>query len=140
MNQSPHLIAALALGDAVTEADVRLLRREVLADGMVTREQAEALCALDACGNEKCDAWTDLFVEAITDHVVWQARPTGVVTRDKAEWLLARAEEAQTPARLAALVNILAEAHQAPVWFVGAVRARAATWPGLEKLTGRIAA
>ncbi|MBX9741438.1 MAG: hypothetical protein K2X62_15290 [Beijerinckiaceae bacterium] len=140
MSQNLNAIVALASRPSVTEADVRALRRDVLKGGFVSREQAEALLALDAAANEKCEAWTELFVEAITDHVVWQVRPTGIVSPDKAEWLLACIDRAQTPTRLAALVNILAEAHQAPVWFVSAVRGRAATWPGLEALAARLAA
>ena len=80
--------------------------------------------------------WTELFVELITDHVVWQARPTGVVSDEQAEWLLAKADECRSLEALAALVNVLAEAHRAPQWFVAAVRARAAGWPGSTRRCG----
>jgi hypothetical protein len=127
-------IAALMQRAFLSEQDVTSLRRDVLRGGFVTREQADALFALDAAPIRKCEGWTALFVEAITDHVVWQVRPTGVVAPEQAEWVLARADEVSTPTRLAVLVNILAEAHQAPKSFLAAVRGRAAKWPGVEKL------
>ena len=114
-------IAALMQRAFLSEQDVTSLRRDVLRGGFVTREQADALFALDAAPIRKCEGWTALFVEA-------------VVAPEQAEWVLARADEVATPTRLAVLVNILAEAHQAPKSFLAAVRGRAAKWPGVEKL------
>jgi len=126
-------IAALASRPVLTEEDVNKLRRRVLRFGFVTRAEAEALFEIDAAPCVKCDAWTALFVEAITDHVVWQSRPTGVVSPEQADWLLSRVDRASTITRLALLVNILAEAHSVPRDFLAAVKTRAATWPGIEK-------
>ncbi len=126
-------IAALASRPMLSEEDVTRLRRRVLKFGFVTRAEAEALFEIDAAPSQKCQSWTALFVEAITDHVVWQSRPTGVLSPEQADWVLARADEAATPTRLALLVNILAEAHQVPASFLSGVKSRAATWPGLEK-------
>jgi hypothetical protein len=70
----------------------------------------------------------------ITEHVVWHARPTGIVNDAKAEWLLARADECASLEAMAALVNVLAEAHRVPQWFVAAVRARAGQgWRGVDE-------
>jgi hypothetical protein len=126
-------IAALANRPVLTEDDVNKLRRRVLRFGCVTRAEAEALFEIDAAPSVKCEAWTALFVEAITDHVVWQSRPTGVVSPEQADWLLSRVDRAQTVTRLALLVNILGEAHSVPKDFLAEVKRRAATWPGLEK-------
>ena len=126
-------IAALAQRSVLTDEDVNKLRRRVLRFGFVTRAEAEALFEIDAAPSVKCESWTALFVEALTDHIVWQSRPTGVVSREQADWLLARADAAQTITRLALLVNILAEAHSVPKDFLAAVKSRAATWPGVEK-------
>ena len=120
-------------GRKVTAQDVGWLRREVFADGEVTRDAADELFAVAKARMANAPEWTELFVELITDHVVWQARPTGVVTEDQAEWLLRQADECQTVEALAALVNVLAEAHSVPQWLVAAVRARAVgNWPGVE--------
>jgi hypothetical protein len=127
-------IAALASRPVLTEDDVNKLRRRVLRFGCVTRAEAEALFEIDAAPSAKCEAWTALFVEAITDHVVWQSRPTGVVSPEQGDWLLSRVDRAQTVTRLALLVNILGEAHSVPKDFLAEVKRRAAAWPGLEKL------
>ncbi len=118
----------------VTAADVQKLRREVFANGSVSRDEAEAMFDLDRTANTKCTEWTAFFVEAITDHVVWQARPTGVVNTPQAEWLVAQVDRSKSVAALAVLVNILAEAHRVPMWLPAAARGRAnAGWPGVRE-------
>ena len=132
-DQGRQALQALVRRGAITAADVATLRREIFADGAVSRAEADALFALECSATEKCSDWTPFFVEAITDHVVWQVRPTGVVSAAQAEWLLEHADGSRTLNAFAALVNILAEAHRVPLWFVAAVRARAARgWPGAE--------
>ena len=126
-------VNALCAGTEISAADVTALRREVFADGEVTRAEADALFALERAPGAKCVEWTPFFIEAMTDHVVWQARPTGIVNAAQGEWLLEQADLTRTINALAALINVLAEAHRVPLWFVAAVRARAARgWPGTE--------
>jgi hypothetical protein len=132
IDRSRTIISAMILGRRVTAQDVAWLRREVFGDGEVTREAADELFAVARARMNNAPEWTEFFVEMITDHVVWQARPTGVVSDAEAEWLIRRADECKTVETLAALVNVLAEAHRAPEWFVGRVRARAAEWPGVN--------
>ena len=133
IDRSRTIISAMILGRRVTAQDVAWLRREVFAEGDVTREIADELFEVARARMNNAPEWTELFVELITDHVVWQARPTGVVSDAQAEWLIQKADDCQTVEALAALVNVLAEAHRAPQWFIDAVRARAAGgWPGLE--------
>ncbi len=132
IDRSRTIISAMILGRRVTAQDVAWLRREVFADGEVTREAADELFAVARARMNNAPEWTELFVELITDYAVWQARPTGVVSDEQAEWLLTRADECKSLEALAALVSVLAEAHRAPQWFVGAVRARAAGWPGVN--------
>jgi hypothetical protein len=132
IDRSRTIITAMIHGRRVTAQDVAWLRREVFADGEVTQETADELFAVAGARMSNAPEWTELFVELITDYIVWQARPTGVVTDEQAEWLLGRADACKSLEALAALVNVLAEAHRAPKWFVSAVRARAAGWPGVE--------
>ena len=134
IDRSRTIISAMIHGRRVTAQDVAWLRREVFADGEVSREAADELFAVSRAGMSNATEWSELFVEMITEHVVWQARPTGVVSDADAEWLLARADECMSVEALAALVNVLAEAHRVPQWFLGAVRARAARgWPGVDE-------
>jgi hypothetical protein len=134
IDRSRTIISAMILGRKVTAQDVAWLRREVFADGAVSREAAEELFAVARARMNNAPEWTELFVELITDHVVWQTRPTGVVTDEQAQWLLQEADECKTVEALAAMVSVLGEAQRAPQWFVAEVRARAAGgWPSVQE-------
>ena len=134
VDRSRTIISAMIHGRKVTAQDVMWLRREVFADSEVTRETADELFAVARAGLVNAPEWAEFFVEMITEHVVWQARPTGVVDDAKAEWLLARADECACLEAMAALVNVLAEAHRVPQWFLAAVRARAGQgWRGVDE-------
>ena len=56
----------------------------------------------------------------------------GIVDEKQAEWLIERADSCASVNALAALVNVLGEAHRAPRWFLDAVRARARQWSGVD--------
>lgn len=127
-------ITTLITQAQVTREDINMLRREVLDGNCVNRDEAEALFALECAPNAKCAEWTAFFVEAITDHIVWQTRPTGVVNTPQGEWLLAQVDRARSVNALAVLVNVLAEAHRVPMWLAAAARGRAsADWPGVSE-------
>jgi hypothetical protein len=134
VDRSRTIITAMIHGRRVSAMDVAWLRREVFAGGWVSREAADELFAVERAGLANAPEWTEFFVEMIAEHVVWQARPTGIVDEAQAEWLIARADECASVNALAALVAVLAEAHRAPAWFLAAVRVRAARgWPGVKE-------
>jgi hypothetical protein len=133
VDRSRTIISAMIHGRRVSAMDVAWLRREVFADGPVSREAADELFAVERAGLANAPEWTQFFVEMIVEHIVWQARPSGVVSEAQAEWLIERADECASVNALAALVAGLGEAHRAPAWFLAAVRARAARgWSGVE--------
>jgi hypothetical protein len=137
IDRSRTIISAMIHGRSVTAQDVAWLRREVFADGDVSREAADELFVVARAGMNNAPEWTEFFVEMITEYIVWQARPTGVVSDADAEWLLARADECVSVEARAALVNVLAEAHRVPQWFLDAVRGRASRgWPGIDEALG----
>ena len=120
------VIAGLAqAGKNLTPSEVRQLRRALFEDEGVSQEEAAALFELDRAQNASCLEWAEFFVECLTDHFVWQARPTGVLTPEQAEFLLGEADRKFSLAGFALLANVLAEADRAPQWFLEAVRARA---------------
>ena len=80
----------------------------------MTRTEAEALFDLDRTVCETHEGWTSFFVETVTDYIVWQSRPTGLVNGAQAEWLLAQADSGCTLNAFAILVNVLAEADRVP--------------------------
>ena len=134
MDRGLEAILALKARGAVWDCDIELVTRSVLAGRPVTRAEADALFDVECANIEKCSAWTCFLVEAITDHLVWEARPTGIIDEEKAEWLLAHVDRAASLNGLAVLVNVLAEAHKVPLWLVSAARARAARgWPGVAE-------
>lgn len=119
-------IVAYVRRPELTAGDVEVLRRLVAEAGVLSRAEAEALFDLDAADGLKPAGWMGFFIETITDHVVWDARPTGIVNEGQAEWVLNQCDRAGTLSAFGVLVNVLAEAHRVPLWFLAAVRARAA--------------
>ena len=133
VDRSRSIISAMIVGQKVTAMDVAWLRREVFADGVVTREAAEELFAVERAPIAKAPEWTDFFVEMVTEYTLWQARPTGALNETQAEWLLEQSDSCMSINALATLVNVLGEAQHAPRWFLAAVRARAhRQWAGLD--------
>jgi hypothetical protein len=116
------LLRRVAL-EGARPADVAALR-EMLEESALSRAEADALAAIDAAPTPKCDEWAAFFIDVITDHVLWQCRPTGVVNESQGEWLIALADRSGSRTALGALAGVLAEAHRVPLWFVAAVRAR----------------
>jgi hypothetical protein len=109
----------------LTPAEVRQLRRALFEDEGVNRDEARALFDLDRAQDACCPEWTRFFVECLTDHVVWQAQPAGLVDHERAEWLLREAASTPSLAICALLANVLAEAHRAPRMLIDAVKALA---------------
>jgi hypothetical protein len=102
---------------AITLADVMRLRRDFFADGIVAAEEAEALFSLnDACPVQDT-AWAPFFVEALSDFLVHQMQPAGYVTKDNADWLLARIAvdgHVSSATELELLINVIDKARWAP--------------------------
>ncbi len=73
----------------ISRADIHALRRDILPNGLETRDEADLLIALDRALYEKDESWSAFMVQAIVDFVVWSSRPTGRVDRETAEWLIA---------------------------------------------------
>ncbi len=80
--------ALLESQDKITDRDVRHFRGEVFGDGVVSQWEAEAMFAIDSTIEDKCNTWNEFFVEALVDHVVYQAEPRGYVSVANAEWLI----------------------------------------------------
>ena len=73
---------------AIDDEDVKLLQREILQDEPMTRDVIDVLVALDRALPESCAAFKDYLVALSVDYAVWESRPTGVIDRDKAHWLV----------------------------------------------------
>ena len=110
-------VARLTSKDRITAEDVVMLRREVFADGVVSRGEAEALFALDATARDKSPEWPEFFVEAVTDYIVHQEKPAGYISEDNADWLIrtiSRDSMVDSLTELELLVHVLERAKSSP--------------------------
>lgn len=110
-------VAGLTSKNRITAEDVTMLRREVFADGVVTRGEAEALFALDQTARDKCPEWSPFFIEAVTDYIVRQEKPEGYISRENADWLvraISRDGTVDSRTELELLVHVLEEAKSSP--------------------------
>jgi hypothetical protein len=79
---------ALAGKAEITEDDVLALRRDVFADGIADRGEAERVFRIEREATTKHPSWTAFYVDALTDHVVWKVEPKKYVSEDNARFLI----------------------------------------------------
>src|SRR4051794_29040776 len=73
--------------DRISFGDVKRLQRDILPDGISSREEAELLLTLEQSMGQADRAFGDWLVATMVDFVVWGMRPTGAVDADTAAWL-----------------------------------------------------
>ncbi len=122
---------------SVTLEQVKALRRAIFseeqianhmfAEGIIDRDEAELLFKInEAVGGEGGDeSWRDLFVEAITTHVLKDEISAGELDSEEAEFVIANIEKDGKidRAELELLVNISATVERTPHFFQKYVRA-----------------
>lgn len=131
LDEGRTLMQSIKAAGEIGSAELAKLRDYFDAVAPMTRTEAEALFTLDREIATKHEDWTSFFVETVTDYIVWQSRPTGLVNGAQSEWLLAQADLGRTLNAFAILVNVLAEADRVPAWLPAAVHGRAAAWPAV---------
>jgi hypothetical protein len=72
----------------IDASDVVSLLREVYPEGVRGRNEAEALIAFDREFSDPAPEWRGFMAEAVADHLLRRSEPLGVVTDEKAEWLM----------------------------------------------------
>ena len=121
MADSDEVQAILARGK-ITADDVLQLRHRVFWKGVVTAQDAEMVFVLNDRLGEKSDAaWPLFFVEALVDYAVMQAQPSGYISQENADWLIARISHSghvDTACELELLVKTLERAKLSPVKLV----------------------
>lgn len=107
----PHSAAlAVSRGRQIHAADVIALLREVYADGIATREEAEELIAFDHSLTEPTPGWWEFFAATVADHVMRRQAPAGIVDGENAAWLigaLGRGRHVATTAGFAAVLRVI---------------------------------
>jgi hypothetical protein len=113
----PGWVRNIASKNATTSEDVRMLRSEVFADGVVSRKEAEILFALNKACRDKSPEWGEFVVEAMSDFVVHQEVPHGYISEENANWLISAISAdgvVESRCELEVLVKSLEIARSAP--------------------------
>ena len=108
---------ALAHGRNINSADVIALLREVYAEGIGTRDEADELIAFDHTLTETTPDWREFFATTIADHLLQRCEPAESVDDKKAEWLisaLSHRRRVATASGFAAVLRLLEAAPQSP--------------------------
>ena len=108
---------ALARGKNVNSADVIALLREVYADGISTRDEADELISFDHTLTETPPDWREFFAETLTDHLLQRCDPVEQVDEAKAEWLIAalsRGRRVATASGFSAVMRVIEIAPKVP--------------------------
>jgi hypothetical protein len=89
----------------ITEGDVRRLMRDVLPDGIGSREEADMLIALERAVAAE-PAFGEYLIAAVVDFAVWGERPTGRIERETAAWLAGSLSGRSGPTPVAARIAV----------------------------------
>ncbi len=95
MTQPLNEFAAAIIEDGVVDAEeVKKISERVYADKTIDREEADFLFSINdgTSGAENDPGWQDLFVEAITKHVLEDEESPGEIDEDESDWLINRIE------------------------------------------------
>ncbi len=112
-----ELTADLTQRSSIAAEDVIALRRLVWGDASVSREEADALMALNTACRLRATEWVDYFVEVMVDYLVRQQQPQGYVDDAKAAWLMSWIDKdgkVNSLTELELLVKMLEGAESAP--------------------------
>jgi hypothetical protein len=96
----------------ISADDLKMLQQDVLGEDLVTREVIDVLVALDRAVKHQAFGWADYLVALTVDFAVWTSRPTGIIDRDAAHWLVTTlsAGGGPTPTALRIAFEIVREA------------------------------
>ncbi len=114
-------IEAIKSSRIIRAADVRKLRSEVFADGVVLADEADILFELNDYCNEPCPEWSVFFIESLTDFLVHQVSPRGYISEENAGWLIRRIShdgKLESATELELLVNVIEKARSCPAALV----------------------
>lgn len=115
----------LASDQCITADEALQLRKAVFPDGVVSREEAEALISLAARVANSDPEWSHAFVEAIADHVLAQGAYPGHVDEATVSWLTSRlGQEGPRETEVEAVLKILERAESAPEYLSSFARQR----------------
>ncbi|MEO1969097.1 MAG: hypothetical protein ABGW87_10335 [Sphingomonadaceae bacterium] len=115
--QFTELAQRIAASHAVAPEDLLALRREGWSDGRITREEAEALFAINRSLGITDAQWVDFFAEVLREFVLNGSEPRGMCDESEAEWLIAQIDtdgRLETMAELELAVSVLEKSRNVP--------------------------
>jgi len=107
-----------AADGSVSSAELLALRQQGWGDGVIHKDEAEALFALNNALDERSEEWVDFFVEAIGEFVLNGTPPRRQCNIEEANWLIAQVDHdgvTESMAELEAIVRIIERAENVPV-------------------------
>jgi hypothetical protein len=111
------ITTAAAADGQISSEELLALRREGWGDGVITREEAEALFALNNALKLRSNEWCDFFVEAIGEFVLNGTPPRLQCNLEEAEWLIGQIDSdgvTESMVELETMVRILERAENTP--------------------------
>jgi hypothetical protein len=125
----------------LAQDDVRELAREILPDGIMGREEADLLLALDRAVADTHEGFAAFVTAEVVNFAVYGERPTGIITREMSAWLSASIAGRKGPTALGSRIalEIVREAETSDETLIAfALRAKSATAKPVECRTGRL--
>ena len=102
---------------SVSSEEVLALRRQGWGDGVIHRDEAEALFALNDALDDRSEEWCDFFVEAIGEYVLNGTQPRLQCNEEEAAWLIDHVDrdgKLESVVELETLVRIMERAENTP--------------------------
>lgn len=96
-NELREFVEIILENGKIDDADVNRLARDILGDSVLSHDVIDVLIALDRAITAPNANWTEFLVATVVDYVVWTSRPTGIVGRDLAQWLVATLSVGEGP-------------------------------------------
>lgn len=110
----------VATSGKVEASEISELRRAIYNDGVVSRAEGEALFEIERARAAHSDAWSELFVEALTDYAVKREPPEGYLSEATATWMTAefgKRKIASTDAEIELAINLIEKSREVPAAF-----------------------
>ncbi|MCB1522444.1 MAG: hypothetical protein KDJ37_18000 [Hyphomicrobiaceae bacterium] len=110
-------LAEIFASGAISELDLLRLRSIIYTDDALSAEEVDQLLALDEALGDPSRGWIELFISQITDFIVHRCEPSGYLTTDNADWLIARIQRngvVTTRRRLELLITVMQQARWSP--------------------------
>jgi hypothetical protein len=128
VNALQALADELAADRRVSADEALRLRQQIFPDGVVSREEVEALMELDSRVAGSDPAWASAFVEAVSDHVLNRGQFPGHVDATTAGWLMAQfGDDGARETEVEALLKIIERAESVPDALIDFTHARLVT-------------